>query len=174
MFGKKDKEQMVGALYQTLFLLVPVISSTFASIGTLLRDIKNPGTIGTLIIDEAGQAQPQVAVGALYRSRRAVIVGDPKQVEPVVTDDLELLKKSYNEEVYRHYKDKTLSVQKCADILNPFGTYLSNGTDYSEWVGCPLLVHRRCISPMYDISNKISYGGIMRQQTKQPGEYVKS
>lgn len=170
MFGKKDKEQMVGALYQTLFLLVPVISSTFASIGTLLRDIKNPGTIGTLIIDEAGQAQPQVAVGALYRSRRAVIVGDPKQVEPVVTDDLELLKKSYNEEVYRHYKDKTLSVQKCADILNPFGTYLSNGTDYSEWVGCPLLVHRRCISPMYDISNKISYGGIMKQQTKQPGD----
>lgn len=169
-FHKHDKEAMIGSLYQTLFLLIPAISSTFASVGTLLRDVKQPGIIGTLIIDESGQAQPQMAVGALYRSRRAIIVGDPKQVEPVVTDDLELLKKSFTKDVYRPYKDKTLSVQRCADIINPIGTYLDNGTDYPDWVGCPLLVHRRCISPMYDISNKISYGGIMKQQTLLPSE----
>lgn len=170
VFSPKDKENMTGALYQTLFLLVPVISSTFASVGSLLRDIKTSGVIGTLIVDEAGQAQPQMAVGALFRSRRAIVVGDPKQVEPVVADDLDLLKKSYREEPLRYYQDKTLSVQRCADILNPIGTYLQNGTDDPEWVGCPLLVHRRCISPMYEISNHISYGGIMKQQTLPPGE----
>lgn len=169
-FHKEDREQMAGALYQTLFLLVPVISSTFASVGTLFQDIKMQGTIGTLVVDEAGQAQPQMAVGALYRSRKAIIVGDPKQVEPVVTDDLALLKKSFKEELYRSYQDKSLSVQRCADILNPLGTYLENGTDQPEWVGCPLLVHRRCISPIYDISNRISYSGIMKQQTRLPGE----
>lgn len=169
-FHKEDREQMAGALYQTLFLLVPVISSTFASVGTLFQDIKMQGTIGTLVVDEAGQAQPQMAVGALYRSRKAIIVGDPKQVEPVVTDELALLKKSFKEELYRSYQDKSLSVQRCADILNPLGTYLENGTDQPEWVGCPLLVHRRCISPMYDISNRISYSGIMKQQTRLPGE----
>ena len=169
-FHKEDREQMAGALYQTLFLLVPVISSTFASVGTLFQDIKMQGTIGTLVVGEAGQAQPQMAVGALYRSRKAIIVGDPKQVEPVVTDDLALLKKSFKEELYRSYQDKSLSVQRCADILNPLGTYLENGTDQPEWVGCPLLVHRRCISPMYDISNRISYSGIMKQQTRLPGE----
>lgn len=169
-FHKEDREQMAGALYQTMFLLVPVISSTFASVGTLFQDIKMQGTIGTLVVDEAGQAQPQMAVGALYRSRKAIIVGDPKQVEPVVTDDLALLKKSFKEELYRSYQDKSLSVQRCADILNPLGTYLENGTDQPEWVGCPLLVHRRCISPMYDISNRISYSGIMKQQTRLPGE----
>lgn len=169
-FHKEDREQMAGALYQTLFLLVPVISSTFASVGTLFQDIKMQGTIGTLVVDEAGRAQPQMAVGALYRSRKAIIVGDPKQVEPVVTDDLALLKKSFKEELYRSYQDKSLSVQRCADILNPLGTYLENGTDQPEWVGCPLLVHRRCISPMYDISNRISYSGIMKQQTRLPGE----
>ena len=52
------------------------------------------------------------------------------------------------------YKSKTVSVQSFADRLNSFGTWLDNGTDYPEWVGCPLLVHRRCISPMYDISNE--------------------
>lgn len=114
--------------------------------------MKTPGCIGTLVIDEAGQAQPQMAVGALYRARKAIIVGDPKQVEPVVTDDLKLLKEAYSEPVFANYKNKSLSVQSCADIMNPFGTSYDNGTDYPDWVGCPLLVHRRCISPMYEIS----------------------
>lgn len=126
--------------------------------------------IGTLVIDEAGQAQPQMAVGALYRARKAIIVGDPKQVEPVVTDDLKLLKEAYSEPVFANYKNKSLSVQSCADIMNPFGTSYDNGTDYPDWVGCPLLVHRRCISPMYEISNRISYNGIMKQQTLPPSD----
>ncbi|HCI29571.1 MAG TPA: hypothetical protein DE117_05285, partial [Fervidobacterium sp.] len=169
-FHQQDSEAMIGSLFQTLFLLTPVVSSTFASVGRLLKDMKTPGCIGTLVIDEAGQAQPQMAVGALYRARKAIIVGDPKQVEPVVTDDLKLLKEAYSEPVFANYKDKSLSVQSCADTINPFGTFFDNGTDYPDWVGCPLLVHRRCISPMYEISNRISYDGIMKQQTLPPKE----
>ncbi len=169
-FDRKDREAFAPALYQTLFLLVPVLSSTFASIGTFLKDIKEPGALGTLIVDEAGQAQPQMALGTLFRCRRAVIVGDPKQVEPVVTDDLRFLKKSFDDKELKLYQSKSISVQSFADSLNGFGTYLDNGTDEPEWVGCPLLVHRRCISPMYDISNEISYGGIMKQQTLKPNK----
>lgn len=168
VFHRVDREHFAGALYQTLFLLVPVLSSTFASLGKFLCDAKQAGVIGTLIVDEAGQAQPQMAVGALYRSRKAMIVGDPKQVEPVVTDDLNLLKRAFEDEALKPYKSKTVSVQSFADSLNSFGTWLDNVTDYPEWVGCPLLVHRRCISPMYDISNEISYNGIMKQQTREP------
>lgn len=162
VFSGKDK-QALPALFQTLFLLVPVISSTFASVGRMFKDIKQSGVIGLLIVDEAGQAQPHMAVGALYRSRQAIIVGDPKQIEPVVTDDLDLLKRAYKDPIYDNYKKKSISVQSFADTINRFGTYLDG-----EWVGCPLLVHRRCISPMYDISNAISYDGIMKQQTAQP------
>lgn len=171
LFHKEDREACVGALYQTLFLLVPVISTTFASVGTFLRDVKDSKVIGTLIVDEAGQAQPQMAVGALYRSRKAVIVGDPKQVEPVVTDDLKLLKKVFDDADLKPYtSSKTISVQSCADQMNVFGTYLDNPEhpDFPDWVGSPLLVHRRCISPMYEISNTISYNGMMKQKTGQP------
>ena len=169
-FDQQEKEEMVGSLLNTLFLITPVVSTTFASVGRFLKDVKKPGMIGTLIVDEAGQAQPQMAVGALFRSRRAIIVGDPKQVEPVVTDDLKMLKDAFSEEIYKNYKDKGLSVQRCADILNPFGTYINNDAGYPEWVGCPLLVHRRCISPMYEISNTISYNGIMKTKTNPPKE----
>lgn len=80
-------DNFVPAVLQTLFLFVQVVSTTFASVGNFLRDVKKRSVIGTLVVDEAGQAQPQMAVGALYRSRKAIIVGDPRQVEPVVTDD---------------------------------------------------------------------------------------
>lgn len=171
-FDEQDKKAMLTPLYQTLFLLVPVVSTTFASVGRFLSGIKE-GAIGTLVVDEAGQAQPQMALGALYRSRQAIIVGDPRQVEPVVTDDLKLLKSAFKGEIYSAYKKKNISVQKCADLLNPLGNYLEENTDQAEWVGCPLVVHRRCISPMYDISNAISYDGMMKQQTALPSEEKK-
>lgn len=169
-FHPQDREACFGPLLQTLFLLAPVVSTTFASAGNFLRDIKEPNVLGTLIVDEAGQAPPQMAVGALFRSRRAVIVGDPKQVEPVVTDELLLLKKAYQEDIYKPYKEKAVSVQQFADLINPYGTYMENEHKEKEWLGCPLLVHRRCISPMYDISNQISYNNTMKQQTGAPSE----
>ena len=51
-------------------------------------------------------------------------MGDPKQVELVVTDDLKLLKKAYNADGLEIYKQKNLSVQVFADRLNSFGTFL--------------------------------------------------
>lgn len=167
-FHERSDSGFEAALIQTLFLLVPVISTTFASVHSFFKDVNQSGTVGLLVVDEAGQAQPQMALGALYRARKAMIVGDPKQVEPIVTDELKILKETYREELYYPYKEKNVSVQSCADLMNPFGTFMDNGSEQPDWVGCPLLVHRRCISPMYDISNTISYNGMMKQQTLMP------
>lgn len=167
-FIKDDLIACTEAAYETLFLMIPVVSSTFASIQNLFRYVKSEDIVGTLIVDEAGQACPHNAIGALYRAKKAIIVGDPKQVEPIVTDDQDLLKQAYDDDFYTIYADKSNSVQRFADIMNPYGTYLENGEGVEEWVGCPLLVHRRCISPMYDISNDISYNNMMKQQTEGP------
>jgi len=81
------------------------------------------------------------------------------------------LKNAFDDADLKPYSSsKTISVQSCADEMNVFGTYLNNQKhpDVPDWVGCPLLVHRRCISPMYEISNTISYDGMMKQKTEQP------
>ena len=104
-----------------------------------------------LIIDESGQAVPQSALGAIYRTRRAVVVGDPLQVEPVVTIPkvlIDILADSTG--VAKAYKMIENSAQTFADNMNEF-----NGMIGKRRVGCPLVVHRRCIEPMFSISNLI-------------------
>jgi hypothetical protein len=78
------KENLLPQSWSSLFLLVPVISTTFASVERMLGRLP-PQSLGWLLIDESGQALPQAAVGALMRTCRAVVVGDPMQTEPAVT-----------------------------------------------------------------------------------------
>lgn len=148
-------------LWETLFLLVPVISTTFASFGRTFGSL-GAASIGWLLVDEAGQAVPQHAVGSLYRSRRALIVGDPFQVEPVITMDkaADRRLREMHAAPVRHQSTAT-SVQVLADTVNRFGTYLRTHHGEAAWVGSPLKVQRRCVEPMFSISNAIAHNGTM-------------
>jgi len=166
-FSEKDKAASYTHLLNTLSLVVPVVSTTFASVSTFLKYIDKNG-LGTLIIDEAGQATPYSALGALWRTNKAIIVGDPLQVEPVLTVPKELSKKFAEEfEIEAAYRPYELSVQVLADSINRYGGYreYSNG---KLWLGCPLVVHRRCLDPMFSISNNIAYNNRMFKQSLEP------
>nr|WP_203227758.1 AAA domain-containing protein [Calorimonas adulescens] len=63
---------------------MPVVSTTFASVSTFLKYIGKE-ELGILVIDEAGQATPQSALGAIWRTSKAIVIGDPMQIEPIVT-----------------------------------------------------------------------------------------
>lgn len=173
-FSERTKYEIFNDLFQTLSMLIPVISTTFASVGTFLKYMKEPEKIGLLIVDEAGQATPQNMVGALYRSKQAVVVGDPLQVEPVVTVP-ECFNEIISDDKLGKYYSQKESVQTFADRINPIGSYLSSeNTDTGKlWVGCPLVVHRRCIEPMFTISNKLSYDCSMINKTEPDSEFEK-
>lgn len=166
-YTAEDRQSSYGELLNTLLLVIPVISTTFASVEKFLLDI-GEDELGLLVIDEAGQATPQSALGALWRCQRAIIVGDPLQVEPVLTVPKELIKRFANEyNIPANYRLPELSVQMLADAGNKYGGYRNvNGNDI--WLGCPLVVHRRCISPMFEISNEVAYDNKMFYMTNPP------
>ncbi|MHD0396402.1 DEAD/DEAH box helicase [Staphylococcus simulans] len=153
----KDKYEKVENAWNILHLVYPVVSTTFASFRNMYRDMPKD-FIDYLYIDEAGQAVPQAAVGALQRSRHVVAVGDPIQIEPVVTLDPYLInsvRKAYN--VPERLVSVEASVQSLADNANTYGYWKGTDSDEKEWIGIPLWVHRRCLNPMFDISNIIAY-----------------
>ncbi|MFC3039194.1 DEAD/DEAH box helicase [Virgibacillus xinjiangensis] len=117
-----------------------------------------------LIIDEAGQAKPQMAVGGIWRAKYTVAVGDPLQIEPVVTTPPSIYTDlaNYFDISSSSYFSPHSSVQSIADLGNPYGKNLA-GT----WIGLPLWVHRRCLNPMFKISNEIAYDGNMVLATQE-------
>lgn len=156
-----DKRGLLPHLWSSAFILTPVISTTFASVGRMLKDLPAE-SIGWLLIDEAGQATPQAAIGAIYRAKRVMSVGDPLQIEPVVTLSPSLVHgiSRYLSVDPDHWMAPEASVQTVSDAANQYGTTIPR--DLSEIrIGTPLLVHRRCEDPMFTISNKLAYNGLM-------------
>lgn len=151
-------------IWQSLFMIVPVVSTTFASFANQFKDI-GPDSLGWLFIDEAGQAVPQAAVGALWRAQNAVVVGDPLQIEPVFTVPANLIRSISSLSSYTNkgdYAPDAISAQNLADACNKYGTYASSDERGNKtWIGSPLRVHRRCIEPMFSVSNSIAYEGKM-------------
>ncbi len=158
-----EKQALLPDLWASLFLVVPLISTTFASVERMLGDLPSE-TFGWLFIDEAGQALPQAAVGALFRTRRAVVVGDPVQIEPIVG-----LPDRLTHAICQHFhvdpnrwNAPAASAQTVADTATAYMASFE-GRFGSREVGVPLLVHRRCSEPMFGISNAVAYEQLMVQ-----------
>ena len=87
-------------------------------------------------------------------------VGDPEQIQPVLTLEsgiLSIIKNEYK--VGDKYISPDASTQTLLDEVSPYGYY----KDQDHWIGIPLWVHRRSDDPMFTISNNISYNGLMVQ-----------
>ena len=159
-----SEPERVKNAWNIIHLIFPLISTTFASFNNLYRGLPED-FIDYLFIDEAGQAKPQEAVGALYRSKRAIVVGDPIQLEPVVTLEpnlIENIRKGYN--IHEHLLSLESSVQSVADLANKYGHWkpqIENNEESKTWIGIPLWVHRRCLDPMFTIANQIAYNNKM-------------
>ncbi|SEC39117.1 Part of AAA domain-containing protein [Amycolatopsis lurida] len=171
--GLRMPAETLRMVWQSFFLVVPVVSTTFASLPHLFRGLERE-TFGWLFIDEAGQATPQQALGGIWRARRSVIVGDPQQLKPIVPLPLSAqhaLRR--NHRVDEQWTPENASVQRLADRSARFGTSLPEPDGNGRvWVGAPLRVHRRCERLMFGISNDIAYGGdLMIYGTQVKGDY---
>ncbi|MGR4865794.1 DEAD/DEAH box helicase [Caulobacter sp. LARHSG274] len=163
----------LGDLWDSFFLLTPLVSTTFASFDRLM-DGMGEGSLGWLIVDEAGQAAPQAATGALWRAQRALVIGDPLQIAPVSTVPQGLVRAIFASHGAHPdvWAAPRASAQTLADAASPLTATLGSGADRRR-IGMPLLVHRRCQEPMFSISNQIAYDGLMVHATGGSGSVIR-
>ena len=158
-------------LWSRLFMFYPVISTSLYSVESQFKLMQKTGGFGLVVIDEAGQAVNYHVAGLLQRSQQAIFVGDPIQLEPVVTcsqsidlsvaEDFMPVSRSEGESEWGdNYLISNSSAQTLADRAGNFMSYIGD-----RKVGIPLLVHRRCVEPMFSIANKVAYDNKMVSDT---------
>lgn len=153
--------------WATLFMVVPVLSSTFNSFTSSFSSL-GAAEIGWLFIDDASRVHPQAAVGALWRAKRAVVFGDPFQAGPVnKVDPLVLESMCQSLHIDPYWSPSRLTVQSLANQATQLGQMVGR-KDEKHWAGLPLFVHRRCLEPMFTIANRLAYDGAMVFDTSSP------
>lgn len=75
----KDIDETV----RLISLVFPVVTSTLASARNMIP--WNCQCIDRVILDEAGMTPPHLAFPLLTKTRRAIVMGDPLQIEPIVS-----------------------------------------------------------------------------------------
>lgn len=127
--------------------------------------------VGILIVDEAGQVPPEIGVATFSLAKKAIVVGDVKQIEPVwsITNKVDIgnLKKS---ELITSYDD--LSFDEVFDskgFLSSTGSIMKiaqNSCNYKEEgiaeKGVMLVEHRRCYDEIINYCNELAYNGFLK------------
>jgi hypothetical protein len=164
MLSGKHRDQLderkAAALWNCFFFCVPVVSVTLASFARQFPKM-GAGSLGWLLLDEAGQATLPSVCGPLWRAKRAILIGDTLQIPPVVTTP-----KGLGKLLQRHYQIAEdcwspvhYAAQFLADRATLTGTTIAGPNEV--WTGIPLRAHRRCGEPMFSISNAIAYNNQM-------------
>jgi len=125
--------------------------------------------VDLLIVDEAGQVSPELAGPMFSLAKRAVVVGDRQQIEPVWS-----VAKHMDYASLVHYK--LYANEEIAESNDETGMHCSNGSvmriaqnsspiqkqdkgDYKFERGMFLAEHRRCVDPLVRYFNDLAYGG---------------
>jgi energy-coupling factor transporter ATP-binding protein EcfA2 len=169
MEGTDDKKS-VTKLKQKWYryaMLTPCVVSTFFMSPKLFtawqgEDIPLFNFLDLLIVDEAGQAGPEVAAPTFAFAKKALVVGDTLQIEPVWNIE----NKEFDKFNLQHYLHSKVNNK---DELNELGISSSNGSVMmvaqfaSKYAVDPaggmfLSEHRRCVRQIIEFCNELAYG----------------
>lgn len=161
-FSERGMERFL----KNLSLVYPVISSALASVPYIFpRYVKKP--FRTVLADEAAMITVHGMIPALRRSQRALVVGDPKQLTPVleIADPfIDTLRKECSDEFWNCYSPiRTNAFSRAAGA--PDGSFEHHGR------GIVLEEHRRCAPEIASLFIKVGkYGGIEIKSAVPKGE----
>jgi hypothetical protein len=147
-----------ASILRDVSLIFPVWASTLQSIRNLLP-YPDSGSINRLIVDEAGMIPLHQLFPALVRCNKAMIVGDPLQLEPIVP-----LNRSMIEQY--HSRAFTLRGLSDTDYERYSPTAIETATAYhraagvfdeSQKVGSGIILseHHRCVPPIITFCDRL-------------------
>ncbi|MCS7158044.1 MAG: AAA domain-containing protein [Blastocatellia bacterium] len=159
MTAMTDPRERLRAFEKVVQFGFPVAVTTL-SIGQNLP--LSPGLFDTLIVDEASSCDPASLLPLLYRARRAVIVGDPKQLDHVTR---ERWKRIASVPHLRSVGGKRIEASFGVSAFALMHQLLDGETFW-------LADHFRCPPPIIAFANETFYGGRLRihtvEQESQP------
>ncbi|GAB5526268.1 MAG: DEAD/DEAH box helicase [Roseivirga sp.] len=124
--------------------------------------------IDLLIVDEAGQVTPEVGAATFALAKKALVVGDIKQIDPIWKIPRSIDHSNLN-------KFELLSDTLSVAALDTMGATAAAGsimrlaqhaspyqTSEEEARGMLLVEHRRCFNEIIDYCNKLAYHGLLQ------------
>jgi hypothetical protein len=183
-FNLSSEEQM-----RELAMLAPVFVVTAYSAPKLMRrrldDLEGDvppylfGEAELLIVDEAGQGTPEIGASPFLFAKRAIVVGDIEQLEPVWNLDAatdRLLAQRFGVNALRTENDGD-----AYEALLPAGVLMARGSvmrmaqratqrsaPNAPAAGLTLTNHYRCLAPIIQICNRMVYGRALNVATRTP------
>ena len=144
--------------FKAISLIFPVITCGLLSVRNMLPRVSM--CVALTIVDEAGMIPQHQTFPLLARSRKAIIVGDPLQIEPIIPLSKERRKDYYQtafiqkklaEIDYHRYSpeqtDKATTYHRAAG---------ATGEDGNTGNGIPLMEHYRCQPSIIEYCNNIA------------------
>lgn len=171
--NKMNAREKLKSLYHRFAMITPCMVMTFYSLPKKLKvDSKDEKQkdylydfIDLLIVDEAGQASPEIGAASFAFAKKAIVVGDEYQIDPIWGTissldkalALENLNKQPNDVFYEDVLIKCglncsqSSVMKVACNSCAYEKYGQKGLFLSE--------HRRCYDEIIQFCNDLVYEG---------------
>ena len=174
---KRTGKKSVVPRWRRRMMLTPCMVSTFATLPGKMKATKYVngfedeylfGFIDLLIVDEAGQVQPEAAGGAFALARKAMVIGDTQQIEPIASlpRSVDIGNLVESGVLSPDYTDQDLERVHALGVCSTGGSAMqvaqsacSYGPEPELGRGLWLFEHRRCYDEIVEYCNALCYRG---------------
>ncbi|MDQ9021907.1 AAA domain-containing protein [Acinetobacter sichuanensis] len=173
-FGRFIKE--AEAFYRDISLAYPVVATTLTSAYKMsaykhLKHLNSVKPWSLARLDEAGMVSVENLLPIVARSTKAMIVGDPLQLEPIRTISKNSIQKIYKEYFANHDEDYAmLGPGQVTAYHRAAGTQTGEISDIGD--GIILDEHRRCQAPIAQLFIDIAKYKGLNVSTFKPSDAI--
>lgn len=165
---RSNKENNVVKFFHRMALLTPCMVMTFFILPKNFRVYSLNDRVQTylynfidlLIVDEAGQVTPEIAAPSFSLAKKAVVVGDEKQIPPVwgISKALDMALAIEDSVINTIDEFETLVESGCNTSESSVMRVAKNSCDFEDYgKGLFLREHRRCYNEIIQYCNELVY-----------------